>query len=279
MRSLLELEAFAPNSQQISDVAKFVKESQTITILAPATCEGAVACAILEAALLDQKIPYRRRFAPRQPTPPSFIIKDGDPSAVGVSISEDGIVVQPSFTTGARGMEGASHQGQLSPIASIAAIAELISPQGKLTRSLRPWLLVGNWWGSSLDQGYDPVYTVLRDHLCEEGTVRLVTLPEVSEPDLTGLSKLDLEKYSATKEAWGAMTMADKSTSLSSLVMPQIMASAPSTARLEELVWQRLLVPGESRDLHSIWVAARAMWDGSPKAAADLIDAVLTGKI
>ncbi|MDG1542166.1 MAG: hypothetical protein P8Q39_04925 [Candidatus Thalassarchaeaceae archaeon] len=276
MRSLLELEAFAVIAENLQAYATSISQSDTITLIIPPSPEGAVSSAFLEAALLDSEIPYRRRFSPRSASPPYIEVKDGDALDKPTTHQPNQFVITPLFATGVRGHDGVAHRGILSTVAQAAALAELISPDGKKSRSLRPWLLAGNWWAGALDQGYDPVYSALRDHLHQEGSVRVVPIPEIENPDMTGLKQIDLEIEASTRETWSALDVDAKANALSTLVLPQVLSEKPSTARLEELVWHRIKLADSESDLHTRMVAARAMWDGTPKAASVLIDSILS---
>jgi hypothetical protein len=164
-------------------------------------------------------------------------------------------------------------------VAQAAALAELISPDGKRTRSLRPWLLAGNWWGDALDQGYDPVYSSLRDHLREEGVVRVVPLPEVESPNLSGLKELDKEREVSTRESWPSLDAEGKAHAISTLVMPQVLSDKTATSRLEELVWHRIIVSNSAIDLHSNMTTLRSQWDGSPSTSAEMIESLLANTL
>ena len=276
MRSLLELEAFAKIADNLKESANSINQSDSITLIIPPSPEGAVSSALLEAALLDAEISYHRCFSPRTANPPSIEVKDGDAIDKAPTQESNQMVITPLFATGARGHEGAAHRGVLSSVAQVAALAELIAPDSKRLRSLRPWLLAGNWWAGALDQGYDPVYSALRDHLHQEGSIRVVPIPEIENPDMAGLKKVDLESEASTRETWAALDVDGKANALSTLILSQALSEKPSTARLEELVWHRIKLSDSDSDLHTRMVAARAMWDGSAKSASDLIDAILT---
>ena len=101
-------------------------------------------------------------------------------------------------------------------------------------------------------------------------------IPEIENPDMTGLKQIDLEIEASTRETWSALDVGAKANALSTLVLPQVLSEKPSTARLEELVWHRIKLADSESDLHTRMVAARAMWDGTPKAASVLIDSILS---
>ena len=276
MRSLLELEAFATIADNFKASATSINQSDSITLIIPTSPEGAVSSAFLEAALLDAEISYHRCFSPRTVNLPSIEVKDGDALDKPPTQESNQMVITPLFATGVRGHEGAAHRGVLSSVAQAAALAELIAPDGKRLRSLRPWLLAGNWWAGALDKGYDPVYSALRDHLYQEGSIRVVPIPEIEHPDMSGLKQVDLELEASTRETWSALDVDGKANALSTLILPQVLSENPSTARLEELVWHRIKLSDSNSDLHTMMVAARAMWDGTPKSSSDLIDAILS---
>jgi len=276
MRSLLELEAFAAIAEKLQAFVNSINKSDTITLIIPPSPEGAVCSAFLEAALLDSEIRYRRRFSPRSPSTPCIEARDCEALDKPFSNQPDHFVITPLFATGLRGHEGAAHRGVLSTVAQSAALGELISPDGKKSRSLRPWLLAGNWWSGALDQGYDPVYSALRDHLHQEGSVRVVPISEIENPDMTGLKQINIATNASTHETWSSLDVEAKANALSTLVLPQVLSDKPSTARLEELVWHRIKLADSERDLHSRMISARARWDGTPKAASLLIDSILS---
>jgi len=281
MRSLLELEAFAPIADNLRAVSVELVSSDAVTFLIPPSPTGAVASAFLEAAMLDAGIPYRRRFAPRQVSSPYIEIAEGKASdkPAECSLNPISLSLTPFFSVGLRGHDGSPHRGILSTVAQAAALAELIAPDGKRTRRLRPWLLAGNWWGDALDQGYDPVYSSLRDHLRDEGSVRIVPLPEVESPDLSRLKQLDREREASTRESWPSLDSEGKAQALSTLVMPQVLSDKTATSRLEELVWHRIIVSNSVIDLHTKMTTIRSQWDGSHSTSSEMIDSLLANTL
>ncbi len=281
MRSLLELEAFAPIADNLRGISAELATSDTVTLLVPPSPTGAVTSALLEAALLDAGIPYRRRFSPRQVSPPCIEIEEGKATDMPTECRPNPISLKlaPFFTVGLRGSDGNPQRGILSTVAQAAALAELIAPDGKRTRRLRPWLLAGNWWGDALDQGYDPVYSSLRDHLREEGLVRIVPLPEVKSPNLANLKHLDKEREVSTRESWSSLDADGKAEALSVLVMPEVISDKTSTSRLEELVWHRIIVNNSDIDLHSNMTTIRSRWDGSTSTSAEMVESLLANSI
>ena len=146
---------------------------------------------------------------------------------------------------------------------------------------LRPWLLAGNWLSDALDTSYDPVYSRLRDHLRDEGAFRVVPIPSVSEPDATLLPTIDAERLSATKDSWSGLDEHQRAEALSEIAAPEVFSGTLGTARLEELVWHRLVVSNRPRDLHSQFAALqRRFSDDALEAVGTSIDQLLsTGEV
>ncbi len=281
MRSLLELEPLAALADNLRTIANALPTAGCVTLLAPATLEGALALAQLEAALLDANLPYRRRFLPREASGSCIEIGEGSarPEPISVTNSPLRIRLVPLTVVALHGHDGASHKGTLSPVAQAAALAEALVPDGERVRRLRPWVISGNWCSSGLDQGYDPVYSRLRDHLREEGSIRVVSLPEVKQPDLSALPALDNERLASTRTSWKSLDMEQRADSLSALALPQVLQTSPPTARLEELLWHRVVVGGSASDLQSNIAQLSDEWDGTPAGTAAIIDKLLGGAI
>lgn len=277
VRTLLDLEAFAPISANLRSVSERLADSSTVSILIPSSITGAIASAILEAAMLDAEIPYRRRFSPRKVSPPCIVISEKiSENDQKSSIDPISLNISPIFSVGLRGFDGDPKRGMLSAVAQAAGLAELIAPGGNRTRNLRPWLLAGNWLGDSIDQGYDPIYSSLRNHLREEGSIRVVPLPEVDSPDLSELSQLDKEREESTRETWSALDADAKAEAMSTLVLPEVISDKISTTRLEELVWHRIIISNSDNDLHSIISQISGVFDGTTSSINQLIDQLIS---
>ena len=118
----------------------------------------------------------------------------------------------------------------------------------------------------SLDTTIDPIHTAVLMHLKEEGSIRIVPLPEVKQPEpnmIPGLAERRLKKL---HRAWATMDVEERTQALSELVLPCLVEPTLSTPRLEELVWHRMLVGDEDVDLASQAFAAQGKW---PEALSD----------
>ena len=278
MRSLLELEPLGTLAENLRTVANSIIDSGPLTLLAPASFEGALALAQLEAAFLDKDLPYRRRFLPRNAPGACIEIGEGNARAEPIPLTNSPLKIRlvPLTVVALHGHDGAPHKGTLSPVAQAAALGEALAPDGERVRRLRPWALSGNWCAGGLDQGYDPVYSRLRDHLREEGCIRVVSLPEVDTADRSALPALDADRLASTRESWKSLDIEQRADALSTLALPQVLQTSPSTARLEELLWHRVVIAGSESDLQSSIAKLSDEWDGTPAVAAATIEKLLS---
>ena len=284
MHSLLETEPFQSLAPVLRAAAGTLRSNSPITLCAEPTIVGALALAHLEAALLDAGIAYRRRVPPRDGLASSVIIVSEESPQVEPKPLESGpfrLTLSPLSVHALYGHDGSSHSGTLSPVAQAAALAAEIAPDGRRVRMLRPWMLAGNWHSDALDTSYDPVYSRLRDHLRDEGAFRVVPLPSVTEPDAALLPTIDGERMSATKDSWSGLDEQQRAEALSEIAAPEVFNGSLGTARLEELVWHRLVVSNSPRDLHSQFAALQTRFSGDEiEAANSSIDQLLsTGEV
>ena len=251
MRTLLEAEPLVPVSKTLSQAADQLRSSNTtILLLAAPSLQGALAIAPLEAALVDTGLPYRDESGPRLSSNPA-------------KLSLAGTVVE-----GLTGHQGDSRKGPLTAVAQSHALAQAICPDGARIRRLRPWAISGNWLHSALDTTYDPVFTALRDALVEDGSIRVVPLPEVPEPNISSSTWIDPAALDAVTSRWPSLDMEGRARALSHLMRPALSRSTPSTARLEEIGWHCVMGPGWSTDLAGQIASAANLWKENPAAVA-----------
>ena len=98
------------------------------------------------------------------------------------------------------------------------------------------------------------------NHLREEGTVRVVPLPEVHNPFTSSLDGLSTRQLKRLAKVWPTMDVEERSMALSELVLPCLTESELSTPRLEELVWHRMLVGDCEVDVVSQMESVRQAW-------------------
>lgn len=286
--SLLDLPAFATAAPVLREAALKLRTSEySLTIAAPLNESGIFASALLEAALLDAGIPYQRRLRENVEAAkgPSIVI-DSAPVSQLQSIGTEPLCIHlaPLEVEALVASGGDSRRGILSPVALAAGLGNSISPSGSMSRLLMPWVLAGNWLSSGLEHTYDPVYTVLRDYLSNEGYIRVVPMPEVPDVHPDSLPGIDSVALGAVRDRWGQLDLEGRAQSLSHLMKPLLDAELPSTARLEELGWHRIMAAGWERDLASQLSAFTKSWrdntSGRRRQASDTIDSLLrTGQM
>ena len=271
MRTLLEAEPLAPVSETLSQAADQLRSSNTtILLLAAPSLQGALAIAPLEAALVDAGLPYRRRFRLEAPSEGSWVHILGPADESGPRLSSNPLQLSLSGTVveGLTGHQGDSRKGPLTAVAQSHALAQAICPDGARIRRLRPWAISGNWLHSALDTTYDPVFTALRDALVQDGSIKVVPLPEVPEPNISASTWIDPTALDAVASRWPSLDKEGRARALSHLMRPALSRSTPSTARLEEIGWHCVLGPGWSTDLAGQITSAANLWKENPAAVA-----------
>ncbi|HJM23076.1 MAG: hypothetical protein QF354_02070 [Candidatus Thalassarchaeum sp.] len=271
MRTLLEAEPLAPVSEILSQAADQLRSSNTtILLLAAPSLQGALAIAPLEAALVDAGVPYRRRFRLEAPSEGSWVHILGPADESGPKLSSNPLQLSLAGTVvdGLTGHQGDSRKGPLTAVAQSHALAQAICPDGARIRRLRPWAISGNWLHSALDTTYDPVFTALRDALVQDGSIKVVPLPEVPEPNISASTWIDPAALDAVTSRWPSLDMEGRARALSHLMRPALSRSTPSTARLEEIGWHCVLGPGWSTDLAGQITTAAGLWKENSAAVA-----------
>ncbi len=286
MRALADEDFFSPVSEILHSAASMIRSGARVSLATTeATLPSSLAIAPIEAALLDEGLPYRRTISNggtlRSLISESFIVMI-DSGNIGIKLSENdayrlslgGNV--PTITHMGKGAK--ARNGILTPVAISHALAQLISPSGKRVRRMRPWAISGNWIAPSMDTTYDPVYTILRDLLEEEGTISVVPFPEVPDPDPLSRPWVNNDDLEAVRERWDELDAEGRARAISHLMRPGLSSSKPSTARFEELGWHCILAPNWERDLAGQIRAASEIWrdDERSVAAGKLIDSLIS---
>ncbi|MBL6743337.1 MAG: hypothetical protein ISP83_03055 [Candidatus Poseidonia sp.] len=291
MRDLLNSPFVQPVSDKLHADLECMKSSELLHFHAPANLEGLLAIGQLEAACLDAGIKYSRRFyLPKHHRPRDEILEIPPPSSgVNVVIASeeetwqvedlpdvDGLQFVPLATRVQMGNQHRIHHGSLDCVIQCAAIAALLAPNGRRVRKLRPYMSLGLWLRGALDTTLDPIHSAVLLHLKEEGSVRIVPLPEVGQPRQGMIPHLPERRLIKLHKAWPTMNVDERKQALSELVLPCLTDSSLSTPRLEELVWKRMLVGQEAVDLASQAEALRQEWpedaDASRIHAAQRLD-------
>ena len=281
MRKLLESEPFSSVAPCLTRaVSGFQAHDGPILLLAAPSLIGALSIAPIEAAFLDLGLPYRRRFKLESPSGGSWIHILGPAQDTGPEYSSGPprLSLGLALVEGLVSSSGDVRRGPLTTVAQAHAIAQSLAPHGLRVRSLRPWLISGNWLHSALDTTYDPVFTALRDMLVEEGSVRIATMPEVPSIELSNTPWIEELALDAVSSKWSDLDMEGKARALSHLMRPAISRSTPSTARMEELGLHRVVGPNWDSDLASEILRAARLWkQGSANLAAhSFVDSLLS---
>jgi len=293
MNSLLQTSIFSSFEEELSNVASMISSAKVVQLMAPADIEGVLALAQLESALLDNSQHYRRRVLP----PRRHVSRDHVPNLPEV----DGLIVHidpfhetqssmeskqnyvhifPLSVSVKFGGSSKEHNGAVECVAICAAIASLLAPEGARVRKQRSMAISGSWLRGGADSDYDPVLSLMRDHLDTEGSIDICPLPEVPHPEtemIPGLSKMMLKRLS---KGWPTMDVEQRSSAISELVLPALRMEGISTMRLEELVWHRIMIPGNDVDLASQLHKTNSEWpDDMEQAkvhASSILDSLIS---
>ena len=281
MRQLVEAEQFASVASTLVDAAAGIRaHGGTVMLLAAPSLLGALSLAPLEAAMLDLGLPYRRRFRLQASGEGALIhvMGPGQDSGPDYAGEPPRLILAGQVVEGLQGSSGDSRRGPLTTVAQAHALAQALAPGGMRVRRMRPWLLSGNWLHSALDTTYDPVFTALRDLLVEEGSARVVAMPEVTTVELSNTPWVEELALDAISGKWSELDMEGRARALSHLMRPALVRSTPSTARMEELGWHRVVGLDWDSDLASEIVRAASLWKDNPAATAahTFVDSLLT---
>tara|TARA_B100001113_G_C21101950_1_gene619145 strand:+ start:175 stop:1041 length:867 start_codon:yes stop_codon:yes gene_type:complete len=267
MARLIDLEPFSGPSASIRLAARHILEnpSKSVNLRAPLTISGCIALSMIESALIDLGRPYSRRFSPSSVEGSGILIDifDDHNEETMWDSSKSTLSLNPTTVHALDGHRGDGRHGRLSPVAISASLMEELSPKGTRSNRLIPFSLAGNWLHDAMDHTYDPVFTIIRDSLEAVGRISVVPLPEVPDPSIEMLPELDTFLLEGLTLGWGKMDLEDRARSISTFMMPLLMNDRPSTPRIEELGWHRILAPNWSRDLASQLHDIEIEWDNS----------------
>ena len=272
MKNLLDCPIFSGQQEVISQISRILQQSNVVQIVTHADLQGVLSMIQLEASLLDSGINYRRKILPARkhvvagelsfPDLEGLIVlinPFAEPSSK-LAISDEKILINPIFsefeTEGSRN----PHQGTLDCVAICSSIAAHISPDGARVRKVRPLTISGNWLRQGVEINYDPVYSLLRDHLNREGTLDVRPIVEVDELADDMIPDLSSRMLNKLAKRWDEMDFDNRSSALSELILPVLRNSKISTMRIEELIWHRLIIPGCAMDIASQLHLATNEW-------------------
>ena len=277
MRNLIDQNIFSPVRSEIKIAARELTQSSgKILIVSNPTLNGALSIAALEAAFLDEGLPYRRRFTFDEPDSSPFVrIYDGDNSE-DFSNSLDGYCIRPITVEGLKGRFGDPRNGPLTSVAQAHSLAQEISPFSSRLRQMRPWMLSGNWIQGALDTTYDSVFSSIRDYLSSEGSIRVVPVTEVPIPAIENYPWLNGEKLQLATLSWESVDVSEREKVMQELAFPALKEKSLSTTKIEELLWHCILGSNWKSDLASQIFYASLLWKKmSPKEASSVVSDTL----
>jgi hypothetical protein len=271
VESLIEQDIFSPVRDSIQSFAnEVISSSNPILLVSKPNFEGSLSLAPIEAALLDARIPYKRRFSKSNPDYAPFIQITDDIASPITELS--GLSLSTTIVDGLRGRFGDFRKGPLSAVAQAHVLAMELNPQSLRLRRMRPWMLSGNWINEALDTTYDPVYSSLRDHLSAEGSIRVIPAPEVPNLHFNNYPWLEPSEIEEATREWGNSELENREKIMERLVRPVLHSRLPSTSRTEELLWHCVLGSGWETDMASQISLALNNWENNtPIDAASIV--------
>jgi hypothetical protein len=294
MKDLRKASFFAPIDSVIEEAVTFL-QSEPLMLMTTADLHSILALGFLESALLDRGISYSRRILPPNshiPPDENNLIPNQDNSSIlfvdpwsriesslpnVLVLSAQPVEVEFSHSSTKR-------RGRIDVVLQSSAIASSLSPNGARSKRCRPYSGCGQWLMESLDTTMDPIHTLIRDFLRDEGSIQVSPLPDVQDPSVEMIPLASPRRLQRLKKLWDKMDASSRAQALSEYSLPLLSSSGISTARLEELIWKRMLIPNQSSDLASILFQIMKDWpsesDSAILHAGRMLDELLkTGRL
>tara|TARA_B100001113_G_scaffold352435_1_gene353817 strand:- start:22827 stop:23777 length:951 start_codon:yes stop_codon:yes gene_type:complete len=277
MKDLRKASFFAPINGVIEEAVTFL-QSKPLMLMTTADLHSILALSFLESALLDRGISYSRRILPPNshiPPDEKNLIPEQDGSSIlfvdpwaridsslpnVMILSAQPVEVEFSHSSTKR-------RGRIDVVLQSSAIASSLSPNGTRSKRCRPYSGCGQWLMESLDTTIDPIHTLIRDFLRDEGSIQISALPEVENPSVEMIPFASQRRLQRLKKLWGGMDASARAQALSEYSLPLLSSPNISTARLEELIWKRMLIPNQSTDLASILFQIMKEWPSESDSA------------
>ena len=277
MKDLRKASFFAPIDGVIEEAVTFL-QSQPLMLMATADLHSILALGFLESALLDREISYSRRILPpisHIPPDEKNLIPEQDGSNIlfvdpwdRIDLSLPNVLVlsaQPVEVEFSHSSK--KRRGRIDVVLQSSAIASSLSPNGTRSKRCRAYSGCGQWLMESLDTTMDPIHTLIRDFLRDEGSIQISALPEVENPSVEMIPLASPRRLQRLKKLWSGMDASSRAQALSEYSLPLLSSPGLSTARLEELIWKRMLIPNHSTDLASILFQIMKEWPSESDSA------------
>ena len=293
MGNLIETELFSQVKDRINSFVAQILDADNVAIFATADLDSIVSLAFLESAMIDAKIPYSRKILNSvldQPKGEQYDFSSKSQLVISIEQFEDTwnheqiddvnrLRIVPLSVSVSHPNSDKQHNGALDVVIQCAALASILAPNGPRVRRLRPLAGSGQWLRQSLDNSYDPVYTKIRDVLQDEGSIRVVSLPEITNPDTEMIPNFPSSLLKRLAKKWPKMNFEQRKQAMSELALPTLMDGKISTPRLEELFWFRIVIDEDESDLHSQIYQAKSAWPGEEDASKSHAASILKGLI
>ncbi len=260
---------------------------QKVSLVAHSDLQGVLAIAQLEAAFIDSGLSFRRRFVSsetqmEQAAAPFIKVTSFSEDGPETMLKDGGLIISPKEMEFDLGTSGKRRNGVIEQVAQCAVLSEMLSSGSVLVKRMRPWALAGAWLRDSMDTAFDAQYSRIKDLLCEEGSIRTVCMVEVEDCEVMGLSGISSSLLDRMRRRWHSMDLEQRSSAMSDLMLPALENATPSTARIEELGWKRILSKDWKRDMATMLHRARREWpeDSDQLHSSRLLDGLLrTGEL
>ena len=293
MNDITDTELFSDVKTRIISIVEQIKTADNVAIFATADLESIVSLAFLESAMMDANIPYSRKiFHSTKFQPKGEAYNFSSTSSTTISIEQyeetwaaeeiddlERLRILPLAVSVSHPNSDRQHNGALDVVVQCAAIAALLAPNGPRVRRLRPLAGSGQWLRESLDNSYDPVYSKLRDFLQNEGSIRIVPIPEVEEPITDMIPDFPDGMLRRLAKKWAKMDFQQRGQAMSELALPTLSNPKLSTPRLEELLWFRIIVSGGKSDLHSLIYSSKLDWPDDMQSSKSYASSTLNSLI
>jgi hypothetical protein len=276
-------ELFPFLSEVIPDLELFldsINSAENITLVAEPKLNQLVSLSLLEASFLEKGMLYHRKLVDDinqyVPNEKNLSIYFKDTKIINNSV----LVISSKEINVYLGQNKTARVGKLDVVGMATCLSLMIGDERIF--DLLPLILAGNWLRESLDFTYDPVFTLLRDYLQKNGIISVVSIAEVIEPDLIELPGIDSNKLDLLRNEWSKIDLNEQSERLSLVARP-LLTSTIGVARLEELMWHRVIKSNWNIDLASQCSRVqRELKSSSQKlvSASRLIDQIIrSGKL
>ena len=294
MNDLRRAPLFASLNDAIDDAVAFL-QSDPLLLVTTADLTSVLALGFLESALLDRGISYSRRILPpNSHIPPDEV--DLVPKQSGVNVlfidpwnrvetgMENTFIIAPKPVEVEFRNSPTSRRGRVDAVLQCAVIASVLATNGSRTKRCRPYAGCGQWLMESLDTTIDPIHTMVRDFLRDEGTIQVLPLPEIPDASVAMMPLASPRRLKRLQKLWMEMDAPTRAQALSEFSLPLLSSEGLSTARLEELIWKRMRIPNESTDLATSLYRLTKAWpeqaDAAVLHAGRLADEILkTGRL